>query len=134
MTSTTIIRGNFATKDKQKGNFTGYNASGDQIFIPKKMMNDDLKWKVDKDVTFPFFAIFNTKTIGVTDPATGELLPDKTTTRETVSYVSLDEDERDNVAIADALTKVKQANKILEKAKDSGLSVETAQKLVHQSI
>jgi hypothetical protein len=134
MTSTSIIRGKFAKGDKQKGNFTGWNASGEQIFIPKAMMNDDLKWKKDEDVKFPFFAIFNTQTIGVTDPLTGAVLPNETTTRETVSFVSLDEDERDNVAIADALTKVKQGKKLMESATEAGLNVETAQKLVQQSI
>ena len=133
MVSTKIIRGRFATDKGQKGNFMGQNAKGDNIFISKAMMKSDLSWTKDSDLKFPFHVIFNVQTIGVSDPVTGKIVPGVTDERKTVSYCSLDADERDQIAIADDVTKVNQAQLILDLAVKAGLSVEHAQAITLQA-
>jgi hypothetical protein len=76
MKTLTIVSGNFATSDKNKGNFTGYTALGERIFIHKNMVesvgiktNDDFK-KLGK-----LFAVVAEREFDVVDAnnqATGE--------------------------------------------------------------
>jgi hypothetical protein len=70
MKTTKITSGKFANAEGQKGNFTGYNALGERIFIHKAQM-ESLGWKTDADVK-PFFALVDTKEIQSRD-AEGEL-------------------------------------------------------------
>jgi len=70
MKSTKIVTGKFANGDNQKGNFTGYNASGKRIFIHKAQM-ESLGYKTDADVK-PFFALVDEREIQTRD-ANGEL-------------------------------------------------------------
>ena len=49
-----------------KGNFTGYTALGEQLFIHKSQMNS-LGWTKQEDVKFPFYAIGGVKMIGELD-------------------------------------------------------------------
>jgi hypothetical protein len=70
MKSTKILSGKFANAEGQKGNFTGYNAKGQRIFIHKAQM-DALGWTKDADVK-PFFALIDEKDIQTRD-ANGEL-------------------------------------------------------------
>ena len=55
--------GKNANGTAQKGNFTGFTDRNVQTFIAKRLM-DNLKWSVDKDVLFPFFAMIETKKVG----------------------------------------------------------------------
>ena len=65
MKSTKILRGNFANGVGQQGNFTGYNPSGEQIFINKKQM-ESIGIKTDTDFK-PFFALVDNKPIATRD-------------------------------------------------------------------
>lgn len=62
MKSTTIISGNFAKSERNKGNFTGYNSARQQIFIPKAMI-EALGIKKDADFTQPIYALIAERTI-----------------------------------------------------------------------
>lgn len=66
MRQTQILSGKFATGDKQKGNFTGYNAAGERIFIHKAQM-ESVGFITDKDVTFPFYALIDMKPMQTRD-------------------------------------------------------------------
>lgn len=66
MRQTQILSGKFATGDKQQGNFTGYNAAGERIFIHKAQM-ESLGFIVDKDITFPFYALIDIKPMQTRD-------------------------------------------------------------------
>jgi hypothetical protein len=70
MKSTLITSGKFANGEGQKGNFTGYNASGQRVFIHKAQM-ETLGFKADADVK-PFYALVDDKDIQTRD-ANGEL-------------------------------------------------------------
>ena len=58
-----IHSGNFSSG---KGNFSGYTALGERIFIHKNQMNG-LNWTKQDDVKFPFYAIGAVKQIGQLD-------------------------------------------------------------------
>lgn len=70
MKTTKIVSGKFANGEGQKGNFTGYNAGGQRIFIHKAQM-EALGWSKDADVK-PFYALVDEKDIQTRD-ANGEL-------------------------------------------------------------
>lgn len=57
-----IHSGNFSAK----GNFTGYTALGEKLFIHKSQMNG-LGWSKQDDVKFPFYAIGTVRQIGQLD-------------------------------------------------------------------
>ena len=57
-----IHSGNFSAK----GNFTGYTALGEKLFIHKSQMNG-LGWSKQDDVKFPFYAIGSVRQIGQLD-------------------------------------------------------------------
>ena|SRR6478609_7082799 len=63
--STQILSGNFSAGEGKKGNFTGYNVTGDKIFVHKRLM-ETLGFKVDKDVK-PFFAVIGEREINPFD-------------------------------------------------------------------
>ena len=58
-----IHSGNFSTG---KGNFTGYTALGERLFIHKNQMAG-LNWTKQEDLKFPFYAIGAVKQIGQLD-------------------------------------------------------------------
>jgi hypothetical protein len=62
MKNFSIHSGNFS----QAGNFTGYTALGESVFIHKAQMNS-LGWKENAEVKFPFYAIGGIKLIGQLD-------------------------------------------------------------------
>ena len=66
MKSTTILTGNFAKSAGNKGNFTGYNSAGDQIFIAKAMI-EKLGIKKDADFTDPIYALIDERIITPND-------------------------------------------------------------------
>ena len=63
--STQILSGNFSAGEGKKGNFTGYNAKGEKIFVHKAQM-ETLGFKTDKDVK-PFFAVIGEREINPMD-------------------------------------------------------------------
>lgn len=70
MKSTKILSGKFANGEGQKGNFTGYNAAGNKVFIHKAQME---AMGFTKDADFkPFFALIDKRDIQTRD-ANGEL-------------------------------------------------------------
>lgn len=70
MKPTKILSGKFANAEGQKGNFTGYNSTGQRIFIHKTQM-ETIKMKADADFK-PFFALIDEKDIQTRD-ANGEI-------------------------------------------------------------
>jgi hypothetical protein len=68
---TKILSGKFASGDKQQGNFTGYNAAGERIFIHKSQM-ESVGFNTTADVKFPFFALIANKPIQTRD-ANGDI-------------------------------------------------------------
>ena len=71
MRQTQILSGKFASGDKQQGNFTGYNAGGERIFIHKSQMGS-VGFNTSEDVKFPFYALIDSKPIQTRD-ANGEI-------------------------------------------------------------
>lgn len=65
MKKTKIVAGNFSSGEGKKGNFSGYNASGQRIFINKKQM-EGLGITKDADVK-PFFAVIAEREIDTLD-------------------------------------------------------------------
>lgn len=64
MRNFTVQSGDFT----KAGNFTAYSALGERVFIHKRVMESQ-KWNKTEDVTFPFYAIIDTKEIGQLDDA-----------------------------------------------------------------
>jgi hypothetical protein len=71
MRQTQILSGKFATGEGQKGNFTGYNAGGERIFIHKSQMQS-VGFNTAEDVKFPFYALIANKPIQTRD-ANGDI-------------------------------------------------------------
>jgi hypothetical protein len=63
--STQILSGKFSAGEGKKGNFTGYNAKGEKIFVHKAQM-ETLGFKENKDVK-PFFAVIGEREIQLVD-------------------------------------------------------------------
>src|SRR6185369_10368286 len=63
--STQILSGNFSAGEGKKGNFTGYNAKGEKIFVHKAQM-ETLGFKENKDVK-PFYAVIGEREIATRD-------------------------------------------------------------------
>lgn len=64
----TLISGKFAIGKNangtaQKGNYTAFSNRNIQTFIAKRLM-DGLKWSIDKDIVFPFYAMIESKPVG----------------------------------------------------------------------
>lgn len=57
-----ITSGSFTSN----GNYTGYNALGERLFIHKRQM-ESLGWSKNEQVKFPFYVIGGTKMIGQLD-------------------------------------------------------------------
>ncbi len=116
-----IQSGNFT----QNGNFSGYTAKGERVFIHKNQMESS-GWKTKEDVKFPFFAIGAIKQIG-------QLKEDGTPkTKEDGSAVLVDrlqamsvyKDQASLVAahVAEATLNVAIAKEVATTAKASGLT------------
>lgn len=74
MKSTTILSGNFSSGAGKKGNFTGYNSSGQQIFIHKTLM-EKIGITTDVQFTQPIFALIDVRVITPQDENGNELAP-----------------------------------------------------------
>lgn len=71
MRQTQILSGKFSTGADSKGNFSGYNAAGERIFIHKAQM-ESVGFADEKSLKFPFFALIANKPIQTRD-ANGEI-------------------------------------------------------------
>jgi hypothetical protein len=71
MRQTQILSGKFSTGADSKGNFSGYNAGGERIFIHKSQM-ESVGFNTADDVKFPFYALIANKPIQTRD-ANGEI-------------------------------------------------------------
>jgi hypothetical protein len=68
---TQILSGKFSTGTDSKGNFSGYNAGGERIFIHKSQM-ESVGFVTADDVKFPFYALIANKPIQTRD-ANGDI-------------------------------------------------------------
>lgn len=66
MKQTQINSGKFTAAEGSKGNFTGYNAKGERIFVNKLQMAG-IGCSKDADVKFPFYALIDIKQINTRD-------------------------------------------------------------------
>jgi hypothetical protein len=71
MRQTQILSGKFSTGADSKGNFSGYNAGGERIFIHKSQM-ESVGFNTADDVKFPFYALIANKPIQTRD-ANGDI-------------------------------------------------------------
>lgn len=71
MRQTQILSGKFSTGADAKGNFSGYNAGGERIFIHKAQM-EAAGFTDASSVKFPFFALIANKPIQTRD-ANGDI-------------------------------------------------------------
>ena len=71
MRQTQILSGKFSTGTDSKGNFSGYNAGGERIFIHKSQM-ESVGFVTADDVKFPFYALIANKPIQTRD-ANGDI-------------------------------------------------------------
>lgn len=62
MKNVTILSGNFTGN----GNFSGYNEEGVRTHIPQRQM-ENMGWKKDGDVKYPFYALANEREFNVVD-------------------------------------------------------------------
>lgn len=70
MRQTQILSGKFSSGADAKGNFSGYNAGGERIFIHKAQM--EAAGFTDGNVKFPFYALIANKPIQTRD-ANGDI-------------------------------------------------------------
>lgn len=119
MRTTTILSGNFATGEGQKGNFSAYNSKGERIFIFKQQM-EGAGFKETKDLKFPFFALINEREIDTRDDS-GELTG-VMVKRLQATAVFKTKEELVNASIADAEIEILSATKLATLAKESGLT------------
>ncbi len=129
---TQILSGNFAG-EKSKGNFSGYNAKGERIFIHKKAM-ENLGWKADKDVKYPFFAVVGEKEITTTDENGDLTNPPVLTKRLQALSVFTKREDLLNAVNADALLEIEAKGALVSSAKAAGLTEASLRQLVEASI
>ncbi len=124
---TSIVSGNFATGEKSKGNFSGYNSDGERVFINKQQLSN-IGWTKQEDVVFPFYAIIDEKQIQTRD-AQGQLT-DTMATR--LQALSIYKTSQDLVSASNADAKLEIASKIdlMQTASASGLPQETINSLL----
>lgn len=123
---TKITAGNFAKGDNNQGNFTGYNANGDKIFISKTML---LGLKIETDADFnPFYAVIDERDIPTRDEA-GELTTIMTKRLQAISIFATEAELVEGVN-ADASIDIAVKADLALKATTAGLSEETIQALL----
>lgn len=122
-----IHSGNFSTGDSSKGNFSGYTALGERLFIHKSQMVS-LGWKTNEDVKFPFYAIGGIKQISKTDENGKPVLSDRLQafsvfpTKEALTNAHVDTATLD-IEIKQAVTAQAKSAGLTESAIQSLLSV-----------
>jgi hypothetical protein len=130
MKSTKILSGKFANAEGQKGNFTGYNASGQRIFIHKAQM-DALGFTKDADVK-PFFALVDERDIQTRD-ANGELTDVLVKRLQALSVFKTQEDLVDAVN-SDAKIEIAAALDLKATATSAGLTDQQVNSLLSAAI
>lgn len=130
MNNTKILSGKFATGDGQLGNFTGYNAKGQRIFVHKAQM-DSIGMTDDKSFK-PFFAIIGEREIATRD-ANGDLTDVMVVRTQALSVFKTQEDLID-ATNADAKLTIAAASDLKSAASSSGLSDAAIDALLTASI
>lgn len=135
---TQILSGNFAAgsdaKGKPKaGNFSGYNAKGERIFVHKAAM-EALGFKSDADLKgkFPLFAIVGERDINTRDE-NGEVTTVTTKRLQALSVFTKREDMT-NAVNADKLFEIQAAAALANEVKVSGLTPEQFKALAEAAI
>jgi hypothetical protein len=130
MKQTRILSGNFAGEGS-KGNFSGYNAKGDRIFIHKRQM-EALGFTSNENLVFPFFAIVGQKEINLVD-ADGNITEDKTLRTQALSVFKTKEDMI-SAYNSDMEFEIEAKVSLGKTAKASGLSDEAVKALLEVAI
>lgn len=123
MRKISILSGNFSAN----GNYSGYNAQGERVFIAKRQM-EQLGFKADGDVKFPFYCLAQNKEYGEVDEnnqPTG-----KTFSRLTAGSVFKDKASMINASIEDRLLDIEAEVALKSAATTAGLSTAQLDALV----
>jgi len=128
--STQILSGNFSAGEGKKGNYTGYNAKGEKIFVHKAQM-ETLGFKTDKDVK-PFFAVIGEREIQTLDES-GEPTG-KTTKRLQALSVFKDSKSLIEAVNSDAVLEMQAKAALKAEATAQGLSEKALSALLEASI
>jgi len=128
--STQILSGNFAKSEGNKGNFTGYNAKGEKIFIHKALM-EGLGIKADKDFK-PFYAVIGVREIATRDE-NGELTTTLVKRLQALSVFKTDV-ELINAVNSDAVLEIKAKAALKTEATTAGLTESALNALMSASV
>ncbi len=131
MRKTTILSGKFTSGDNAKGNFTGYNAAGERIFIHKSQM-EAAGMKDDKVIAFPFFALVGEKDIQTRDE-NGELTNVLVKRLQALSVFKSAE-ELISASNSDAILDIDSKVALAKAATSAGLTESAVNALVNASI
>jgi|SRR6478609_1804731 len=128
--STQILSGNFSAGEGKKGNFTGYNAKGEKIFVHKAQM-ETLGFKTDKDVK-PFFAVIGEREIATRDED-GNIT---TTMVKRLQALSVFADSKSLIAAvnSDAVLELQAKAALKTEATAAGLTEKSLEALLNASI
>ena len=124
---TSIVSGNFATGENNKGNFNGYNSDGDRIFINKQQLAN-IGWTKQEDVQFPFFAIIGIEEIKTRD-ADGKICD---VTADRLKALSIYKTSADliNASNADIKLEIEAKKDLAQTASASGLPQDVVNNLL----
>lgn len=134
MRKISILSGNFSPE----GNYSGYNASGERIFIAKRVMNN-LGFKADADVKFPFYCLAESKEYGEVYKedtlVNGETIKagtptGKTFTRLTAGSAFTNKTDMINASIEDRLLDIEAEVALKAQATTAGLSEKALETLL----
>lgn len=131
MKATTILSGNFSTGEGALGNFSGYNSSGQRIFIFKQQM-EGVGFKETKDLKYPFFALMAEREIETRDDS-GELTGTMVK-RVQATAVFKTMDELITAKNSDAIIEIKSASALATEATTAGFDKEQVKALLEVSI
>jgi hypothetical protein len=115
MRKISILSGNFSAA----GNYSGYNASGERVFIAKRQM-ESLGFKTDADVKFPFYCLAQNKEYEEQDE-NGQPTGNKFT-RLTAGSVFGDKTKMINASIEDRLLDIEAEVALKAQATSAGLT------------
>lgn len=127
---TKITSGKFATGEGSKGNFTGYNAKGERVFIHKAQM-ESIGMSKNEDFK-PFYALIDEKDIQTRDE-NGELTDIMVKRLQALSVFKSAEDLISAVN-ADSLLEIQAKQALVASAKSSGLDQKAVDLLLANAI
>lgn len=131
LVNTTILSGKFADKDGQLGNFSGYNAQGQRIFIFKEQMAE-AGFVDKKSLKFPIHALMTQREIQ-TRNEDGEL-SGVTVIRTQATAVFKSREELVDAMTSDKLTAIYAQKLLVAEANSAGLTKEQVNALLNISI